>query len=108
MCECMNISKSSCYHWAVMVDRPKIITGKMHLKERTRIVLEGSGCIYGSYRVQKMLEREGLEYPGSYIAVLMRPMGLKSILRRKYVIRIQIIHSQCPAISRIEHLIALG
>ena len=76
-----------------MVDRPKIITGKMHLKERTRIVLEGSGCIYGSYRVQKMLEREGLEYPGSYIAVLMRPMGLKSILRKKYVITTDSNHS---------------
>ena len=76
-----------------MVDRPKTITGKMHLKERTRIVFEESGCIYGSYRVRKMLEREGLKYPRSYIAVLMRSMGLKSILGKKYIITTDSNHS---------------
>ena len=65
----------------------------MHLKERIRIVFEEPGCIYGSYRVQKMLEREGLKYSRSYIAVLMRPMGLKSILRKKYIITTDSNHS---------------
>jgi transposase InsO family protein len=72
---------------------PKVITDKMRLKERIRVVFEESRCIYGSFRVQKMLEREGLKYSRSYIAVLMRAMGLKSILRRKYVVTTDSNHS---------------
>ncbi|WP_159246555.1 DDE-type integrase/transposase/recombinase, partial [Tenacibaculum maritimum] len=41
--------------------------------------------IYGSYRIQKMLEREGLVYARSYIGLLMKELGLKSILKRKDV-----------------------
>jgi transposase InsO family protein len=42
--------------------------------------------IYGSDRIQQCLKREGLMYSRAYVAVLMRKMGLKSILRRKYVV----------------------
>lgn len=34
----------------------------------------------------KKLEREGLIYSRSYIGLLMKEMGLKSVLRRKYVV----------------------
>ena len=93
MCKFMNVSKSSYYHWTVMVDIPKPITDKERLKERIRIVFEESRGIYGSCRVQKMLEREGLKYSRSYIAILMRAMGLKSILRKKYVVTTDSNHS---------------
>jgi len=36
-------------------------------------------------RIQKLLEREGLGYSRSYIALLMQQMGLRSILKRKFV-----------------------
>jgi len=39
-----------------------------------------------SNRIQKMLEREDLFYPRSYVAVLMKKMGLRSVLKRKFVI----------------------
>jgi len=61
--------------------------------ERIKIHFEQSRQIYGSHRIQKMLEREGLCYARSYVASLMQKMGLKSVLRRKYVITTDSKHS---------------
>ena len=57
----------------------------MLLKERIKVIFEESKEIYGSYRIQKMLERENIVYCRSYIGLLMKEMGLKSILKRKFV-----------------------
>ena len=61
-------------------------TAKNHLAERIKMLFEESKQIYGSCRIQKMLEREGLIYSRSYIGLLMRTMGLRSVLRKKYVV----------------------
>jgi len=82
----MKVSKNAYYHWLNKKDKTTITTPKTQLKERIKIIFEESREIYGSYRIQKMLEREGLVYSRSYISVLMREMGLKSVLKRKFVI----------------------
>nr|WP_010521862.1 IS3 family transposase [Aquimarina agarivorans] len=42
--------------------------------------------IYGSTRIQKILAKEELNYSVSYIGRLMNLLGLKSILKKKFVI----------------------
>ncbi len=86
MCKCMRISKNSYYYWLKNKDLLVEKTPKIYLKERIRVIFEQSREIYGSCRVQKMLEREGLIYSRSYIGLLMKAMGLKSILKRKFVV----------------------
>jgi hypothetical protein len=44
--------------------------------ERIKVIFEESRQIYGSCRIQKMLERESLTYSRSYIELLMKEMGL--------------------------------
>jgi transposase InsO family protein len=61
--------------------------------DRIRAVFIDSREIYGSYRVQKMLEKESLYYSRSYVAVLMKEMGLRSILKRKFVVTTDSNHS---------------
>lgn len=61
-------------------------TPRVLLKERIKMIFEDSKQIYGSCRIQKKLEREGLFYSRSYIWVLMKEMGLKSVLRRKFTL----------------------
>jgi hypothetical protein len=65
----------------------------MLLKERVKVIFNNSRKIYGSCRVQKMLEREGFFYSRSYIGLLMKEMGLKSILKRKFVTTTDSKHS---------------
>ena len=93
MCKYMKVSKNSFYCWLKKKDLVKVKDSKRILMERIKIHFEQSREIYGSHRIQKMLEREGLCYARSYIASLMQKMGLNSILRRKYVVTTDSKHS---------------
>ena len=86
MCRYMKVSKNAYYHWHKSKDLTSVKTPKMHLKERIKVIFYDSREIYGSYRIQQMLKREGLIYSRSYVWLLMKEMGLKSILKRKYVV----------------------
>jgi len=93
MCKCMKVSKNAYYYWFKNKDLLKVKTPKDLLKQRIKIIFKNSKEIYGSYRVQKMLEREGLLYSRSYVGLLMKEMGLKSVLKRKFVITTNSKHS---------------
>ncbi len=87
MCKYLKVSKSSYYYWT----KNKKLTSPskektLFLDRRIKFVFEDNKQIYGSYRIQKVLEKEGLIYARSYIWKRMKILGLKSILRRKYVI----------------------
>jgi transposase InsO family protein len=89
----VKVSKNASYHWLKNknVINPK--TSKTLLKERIKIIFQQSREIYGSCRIQKMLEREDLIYSRSYIGLLMKEIGIRSILKRKYVITTDSKHS---------------
>jgi putative transposase len=93
MCKCMKVSKNAYYNWLRNKDKPKVASRKLHLKKQIRITFEKSKKIYGSHRIQKSLEHQGLNYSRSYIALLMKEMGLKSVLKRNFVCTINSNHS---------------
>lgn len=93
MCKCMKISKSAYYHWLKSKDIVTIQTPKIYLSERIKVIFHENRQIYGGCRIQKMLEREGLFYSRSYVGVLMKELGLKSVLRKKYVMTTDSKHS---------------
>lgn len=86
MCKCLIVSKNSFYYWCKTKDSEKVKASKKRLMERIKCLFEESRQIYGSHRIQKMLEREGLHYARSYVARLMGAMGLRSVLKRKYIV----------------------
>lgn len=86
MCSCMKVSKNAYYHWCKIKDVAFIVTPKTRLKQRIKFIFEESREIYGSYRIQKKLEREDLFYSRSYIGLLMKEMGLRSVLKRKFMV----------------------
>lgn len=102
MCKCMKVSKNSFYHWVKNKEKPKIKESKMILQKRILVLFNQNRQVYGSNRIQKALEKEGLYYSRSYIAVLMREMGLKSVLRRKYVITTNSNHSFALANNELD------
>ena len=93
MCYCLKISKNAYYNWLKNKDAVKTKISKTHLMNRIREIFKESREIYGSPRIQKMLEREELFYSRSYVAVLMKEMGLRSILKRKFVVTTKSDHS---------------
>lgn len=86
MCTSMKVSKNAYYHWFRNREIVLLKTLTIYLKERIKIIFKQSIEIYGSYRIQKKMEREGIIYLRSYIALLMKEMGLRSVLKRKFVV----------------------
>lgn len=93
MCQCMRVSRNAFYQWRKSLGKKGEKDSLVLLKDRIESIFHKSKQIYGSYRIQKILEREGLVYSRSYVAVLMRKMGLRSVLRRKYVVTTDSDHS---------------
>ncbi len=93
MCKCMDVSRNAYYNWEKTKDQIVEKASRVLLKEHIRLIFNRSRQIYGSYRIQKALEREKLFYSRSYIAILMKEMGLKSVLRRRHKITTDSNHS---------------
>ncbi len=85
MCKCLKVSKNAYYHWLNNKDMVPRAGKTTMLKQRIRSIFYQNKEIYGSYRIQKQLQREGSGYSRSYISVLMKQMGLRSVLKRKWV-----------------------
>jgi transposase InsO family protein len=80
----MKVSKNSYYTWLRAKNTKKQKTSLMYLKERIKKLFDLNKQIYGSLRIQKALKKEGLYYSRSYIALLMKELGLKSVLSKKF------------------------
>lgn len=93
MCKCMQVSRNAYYNWRKSRGEINENEPLNKLKERIRSIFNKSKQIYGSHRIQKMLEREGLFYSRSYVAALMKEMGLRSVLKRKFVVTTNSNHS---------------
>lgn len=85
MCNCLRASKNAYYSWLRGKDVKRPPKAKTALLKRIAALSVQSREIYGSQRIQKELEREGLVFSRSHIAVLMRRMGLRSVLKRKFI-----------------------
>jgi len=101
MCTSMKVSKNAYYHWFKNKDVLFFKTPRMHLKERIKVIFEQSREIYGSYRIQKKLAREGLIYARSYIGLLMKELGLRSVLKRKFVVTTDSNHQHLIADNKL-------
>jgi transposase InsO family protein len=86
----MKVSRNSYYNWLSNKDNTN--ERLKNLKARIKHHFFESSSIYGSTRIQKKLKLEGFVYSVSYIGKLMRKMGLKSILKRKFIATTQSKH----------------
>lgn len=80
----MRVSKNAYYTWLRTNVTKTQKTPLMYLKTRITAIFNNSKQVYGSQRVQKQLEREDLFYSRSYIAYLMKELGLKSIVSKQF------------------------
>ena len=86
MCKYLKISRNAYYNWLKNKNLDKTKPSLLLLKEKIKEIFYANKEIYGSARIQQKLEREGLYYSASYIARIMKEMGLRSILRKKYTL----------------------
>jgi transposase InsO family protein len=86
MCEVLDVSRSGYYAWR---DRPASGRSRRRdqLVERIKAVHEGSRRIYGSPRICAELRAQGVACSENTVAKLMKNHGIRSKMRRRFVVR---------------------
>lgn len=80
----MKVSKNAYYTWLRVKDSRVEKTKLIYLKTRIEVIFNKNRQVYGILRIQKALEREGLFYSRSYIALLMKQLGIKSVVNKQF------------------------
>lgn len=80
----MQVSKNAYYTWLKTNNTKTEKTTLMYLKTRITAIFNKNRQVYGSLRIRKSLEREGLFYSRSYIALLMKQLGLRSVVSKQF------------------------
>ena len=83
MCKVLEISRSSYYHW-LKIGQRKTKQSFGAAKDKIAKVHRRSKNTYGSPRIADDLQAEGLEISRSTVARLMKEMGLRSKVARKF------------------------
>ncbi|MES1182090.1 MAG: IS3 family transposase, partial [Flavobacterium sp.] len=83
MCKVLEVSTSGYYKWLLNIPSKRKLHNEFLKKEIHRIYHESKGR-YGSPRITKELNYQGIKASQVLVAKLMRQEGLRSIIRKKY------------------------
>ena len=83
MCKVLEVSKSGYYKWVHKIPTKRELRNSMLTKE-IHTIYRASKCRYGSPRIAKELNMQGIKVSEILVAKLMRIEHLKSIVRKKY------------------------
>jgi transposase InsO family protein len=84
MCKCFKVSKNAFYSWIKDKKMNRLNDNKTSLQKMIQKIFDDSQQVYGSYRIKAELERQGVLVSRPYVARLMKNLGLKSVLGKKF------------------------
>lgn len=94
LCKVMNVSRSGFYEYLKRyVDNPTNNTNDMVLKARIKAIFKLSRSSYGSRRMLEQLRSEGHKIGRYKVRRLMRDLGLKAKMRRRFKVTTESRHS---------------
>ena len=99
MCKVLKVSTSGYYKWMLKIPSKRALRNIMLLEEIHK-VYQVSRCRYGSPRIAKELNMQGIKVSMILVAKLMRQESLKSIVRKKYKVTTNSSH-QYPVVDNI-------
>ncbi|UZR99784.1 IS3 family transposase [Chondrinema litorale] len=103
MCKCLKVSKNSYYSWRRReLAKRNIETKKDILKKHIKEIYDDSKGTYGSPRITAQLIKKNIKISRSYVARLMKSMGLKSILAKKFIVTTDSKHEHRVADNILE------
>lgn len=97
----MKVSKNAYYTWLRTNGCEKQKASLIYLKMRIKELFNENKQVYGSLRIQKALEKEGLFYSRSYVSILMKELGLKSVLSKKFRVSTTDSNHQFPIVDNV-------
>lgn len=85
MCKVLKVSRNAYYCWRRQQGAIQAECSKQTFKRHIKAIFEESRQIYGSYKIAVELENRGITLSRSYVAKLMKEMGISSRTRTKFV-----------------------
>ena len=85
MCEVLVVRKSGYYKWLVRTPSKRTLFNAMLIRKTKQIHWKSKGR-YGSPRIAKELNMQGIKASEPLVARLMREEHIRSIIRKKYVV----------------------
>lgn len=85
MCKVLKVSRNAYYSWRRQQGSTQPECRKQILKKQIKAVFDESRQIYGSYKIAVELKKRGITLSRSYVAKLMKGMGIRSRTRTKFV-----------------------
>lgn len=85
MCKVLKVSRNAYYYWRRQQGSAQPESRKQALKKQIKAVFNESRQIYGSYKIAVELSKKGIMLSRSYVAKLMKEMGIRSRTRTKFV-----------------------
>ena len=86
MCEHLGVSRNACYKWKhKQAVAASFTSNPNRLKALIHKIWEDGRRLYGSPKIAEMLKRHGEFYSTAYVARLMKEMGIRSMVKQKFV-----------------------
>jgi len=85
MCKVLKVSRNAYYYWHRRQSAIQPKSRKQTLKRKIEAVFNESRQIYGSYKITKELIKMGISISRSYVARLMKEMGIRSRTRKTFI-----------------------
>ena len=99
MCKVLKVSTSGYYKWLYKMPSKRELRHVMLIEEINRVYRE-SRCRYGSPRITKELNMQGIEVSQILVAKLMRQEHLRSIVRKRYKVTTNSSHKY-PVVENV-------
>lgn len=99
MCIIFHVSRSGYYKWRNQLTSNRMVRNKMLSKEIEK-AYRGSMCRYGSPRITKELNMQGISVSQVLVAKLMKQQSLRSIVKKKYKVTTDSLHKY-PVVANV-------
>jgi transposase InsO family protein len=99
MCEVLKVSVSGYYKWLHKTPSKRMLRNQMLCIE-IRTIFRKSKCRYGSPRITKELNMNGIQVSKVLVAKLMKQEHLRSIVKKKYIVTTNSSHKY-PVIENV-------
>ena len=99
MCEVLKVSVSGYYKWLHKTPSKRILRNQM-LRIEIRTIYRNSKCRYGSPRITKELNMNGIKVSKVLVAKLMKQEHLRSIVKKKYKVTTDSSHKY-PVVENV-------
>lgn len=107
MCNVLEVSKSAYYKWLHRKPGKRALRSKL-LKEEIHKVYRMSSGRYGSPRIAKELNMQGIKVSQPLVARLMKEQHLRSIIRKKYKATTDSSHRYAVVENKLERAFNVG